>query len=397
MGRIARAIRRYGSGWTVRLVVGLTFCWISQSLASLKPWGELQKESIILEPPDEYLSDTRFTPDKLHWFVPTNARTNFLEQLNAFDLTREQHAKLKDFTHWRSSTNGWRYSPDRELLLDLSSLGRTQIYTLLSKYPENIYQRTPFILSSPNVDACLANSGLSVQTLNQLKRLLYKRESCWCFSDMAVPPHEFKQLLKTLCRIPSLILKLHITPASDVDALVRYWGKQETATEAGVLLKSLAKMPQGATLDIVHLLPRFARERLYRFPDKSEHEILAQQNCFWTALNFFNGEPDDRFGDNEFLNETIKTKYARTNDDPQFGDVVGLADDSGRIIHCSVYIADETVFTKNGGYRLKPWVLMTIPDMMARYSMMGAHQLVTFRSKATSTAQERVSEVPALN
>lgn len=382
-------------------ILAATFCLISHAFASLKSWGEIARETIILEPPDDYLSDSRFAAEKLHWFLPANARTNFSEQLDSFDLTREQRAKLQDFTRWKSSTNGWRYSPGRELLLDLSSAGRSQIYALLSQYPENIYQRTPFILPSSEVDACLVNSGLNLETLGRLKRLLYQRESVWCFSDMAVfedlPAEEFKRLLKTLCRIPTVMLKLHVTPESDVDALVQYWGREETAREVAVLLKSLAKMPQGATLDIVHLLPRFARERLYRFPDKSEREIVVQQNCFWTALNFFNGEPDDRLAENEFLNNTIKTKYTRINEEPQFGDLVGLADSSGRIIHCSVYIADDTVFTKNGGYHLKPWVLMTVPDMVTRYAMMGARQKVIFRPKPKSGATEGTALLPRVN
>jgi hypothetical protein len=372
------------------LILLVLYCSIWRASASLGPWGDVQRQTILLEPPDDYLSSARFRSEELDWFVPVEGRTNFLQQLDSFDLLREQRAKLQDITHWRTTTNGWRYAPDSDLLFGLSSLARGQIYLLLSKYPKNIFHTNPFVLHDADADISLAGSGLTLETIRTVKQLLYKRGPSWCFSDMRVfeqlPADEFKRLLKALNRTPSVILELHVSPESDVSALVRYWGKHGSEAEVRTLLESLVKVPGGAAVDIAHLLPRFARERLYRFPDKSHPESVAREQCFWSALNFFNKEPDDRFAKTKYVNEALAGNYYRVHDDPAFGDLVVLADESGHIMHCSVYIADDTVFTKNGGYLVIPWTLMKIPEMMARYSVIGARQILTLRPKPTSTA-----------
>lgn len=40
----------------------------------------------------------------------------------------------------------------------------------------------------------------------------------------------------------------------------------------------------------------------------------------------------------------------------------------GTIIHSSVYLADDIVFTKNGATALYPWMLASISDLVNQYS-----------------------------
>jgi hypothetical protein len=378
------------SAWVfVLILLGLFSGVISESaLAASKPWGELQTESIILEPPDEYLSNDRPTLEQLDWFFASETRTNFLEQIKFFDLTTEQRAAIQDARSWRSATNGYRFSPSPKLILGMSQLARGQIYLLLARHPENVYHHTPFILQMTALDAGLANSGLASETLSLLKRLLYKRGPSWCFSDMGVfrdlPRDEFKRLLKTLARVMTVVLKLHMTPESDVNALVRYWGKSGTERHVRTLLESLAKVPGGATIDVTHLLPPLARERLYRYPDPSQTNALTQQQCYWTALNFLNERSDDRYSKPKFVKEAVERDYVRVRGEAGFGDLVIITDGSDQLLHTSVYIADDMVFTKNGGFLLTPWVLMKIPEMVSAYSTAGPIKVMTIRQKQNS-------------
>jgi hypothetical protein len=357
-------------------------------IAASKPWGELQSESIILEPPDEYLSNDRPSLEQLDWFLPRESRTNFLEQVKFFDLTKDQRAAIQEAGSWRSVANGYRFSPSPKLILEMSQLARGQIYLILAQHPENTYQHLPFILQMTALDEGLANSGLASETLSLLKRLLYKRGPSWCFSDMSVfrdlPRDEFKRLLKTLARVMTVVLKLHLAPESDVNSLVRYWGKSGTERHVRTLLESLAKVPGGATIDVTHLLPPFARERLYKYPWPSQTNAVAQQQCYWTALNFLNEHPDDRYSKPKFVKEAIERDYLRVRGEAGFGDLVIITDGSDQLLHTSVYIADDMVFTKNGGFLLTPWVLMKIPEMVAAYSTTGPIKIMTIRLKQNS-------------
>jgi len=48
-------------------------------------------------------------------------------------------------------------------------------------------------------------------------------------------------------------------------------------------------------------------------------------------------------------------------------------------VHCRR--AGDIVFTKNGGNRFKPWVLMHLSDVVDYYSLNGQVQLTSFRLK----------------
>ena len=61
--------------------------------------------------------------------------------------------------------------------------------------------------------------------------------------------------MKTLLRKATLLLRLHITPNTDINTLSRYWGKAGQGLNIQPMLESLTKLPQGARMDIVELLP----------------------------------------------------------------------------------------------------------------------------------------------
>jgi len=84
----------------------------------------------------------------------------------------------------------------------------------------------------------------------------------------------------------------------------------------------------------------------------------------WTALNFFNDPPDDRFLDPNVAIERLQRDYYLVHDDFELGDVVALLDERGRIFHVAVHIADEFVFTKNGYSALAPWVILSLDDLL---------------------------------
>jgi len=102
-------------------------------------------------------------------------------------------------------------------------------------------------------------------------------------------------------------------------------------------------------------------------------------------MNFFNANPDTNFFDATYTSRVLHSDYLRVQDAPAYGDIVALSNASGEIFHTCVYIAEDFVFTKNGGESEEPWVLMKLPDvLMLYYSADRSGSLSFFRRKDMS-------------
>jgi hypothetical protein len=128
-------------------------------------------------------------------------------------------------------------------------------------------------------------------------------------------------------------------------------------------------------------MPAFARTRLYTYPDPQSSPVEPRKDCLWTALNFFNDQPDNRYLDSDFAERVLHTQFERRQSDPRFGDLVVLPGPTGDWVHMGVYIADGVVFTKGGVGKVQPWVLMKIPDMMMRFRSLSSVQPVIYARK----------------
>jgi len=175
-------------------------------------------------------------------------------------------------------------------------------------------------------------------------------------------------------------MRLVITPQSDIDGIIRYWRKGGRAEAIRPLLESMAKVRGGAALNISYLLSPFAEVRLYTYADASKGLDAFKQNCFWTAMNFFNDKPDPQFVSAENTRRALAQDYRSIAGQPIYGDLVVVEDKCGKLIHTCVYLADDVVFTKNGADYMQPWVLMKIPDVVAYYDSRERIRLRFYRS-----------------
>src|SRR5262249_33268144 len=192
--------------------------------------------------------------------------------------------------------------------------------------------------------------------------------------------------VQALCAVPAYLLRLRITPDSDVDGLVKYWGKGGRERFVAPLISSLARVPGGAELNISYLLPPFARLRLYTYPEAWDDPTAAEQDCIFTALNFFKATPDTNFLQQACRERVLNSEYAVIGDEPALGDLVVLVGADNHVVHASVYIAEGFVFTKNGANRAQPWVLMKMPDVLAVYNTQETSRHVVFlRHKESDT------------
>jgi hypothetical protein len=176
------------------------------------------------------------------------------------------------------------------------------------------------------------------------------------------------RFVKTLARRNTLLAKVRINEQTDVEKLVAYWGFDGRAKDLRPLIESLRRVPGGATLDVAHLLPPFARRRMYTYPVPTNDPRAGRRDGLWTALNFFNETPDDRFADPQVAINAISANYYPISGGAQLGDLMVLLTRTDQLIHCATYVADDVVFTKNGPAYLQPWMFQRLGDMVEYHS-----------------------------
>jgi len=351
------------------------------------PWGDIEYVRILLERPDAFVSVNYELPPFTGWTFPGWSVEKAQQLLRDCGLSPAQFSALFQTNRWNASASGCQVLVDKDTLLRLPDAARRKIYEVLAGFPENGLHARPFTFNSESLDEWFEDSDLSSQTVGLIKRLAYMQDRSVCFSDLSVvfagidSPTEKRRLLKTLSRQQAVLMNLKITPASDVRSLVSYWGRGGRAKDIEPLLESLVKVREGVKLDVAHLLPPFARRRLYTYPFPTEDASQAAEDCFWTAFNFFNDVPDDRFHDPAQMQQILAKDYYPVRGDLTYGDVVMLVDTNRMASHAAVYIADDKVFTKNGTNYNQPWLFMDMQDMAAYYPGSGPMRLQAYRQK----------------
>jgi hypothetical protein len=359
-----------------------------KSSAATPPWGELVKYDIQLERPEEYAafefnhcrnrdwSFGRMTPGQARQLMTTcGLPMNLIEHALSPKLAKVVDGKFV-------------VTPDEELITSLTAELREKLYAELARQSENHYMHSPFSFPTADFAGVFDGTSLDDATKALVQKLAYRRGERTYFSDLGfvldhVPTDEGRlEVVKALSRLSAVMVRLQITPDSDIDKLVNYW-----TTAPGVrpkdlrpLLESVQRRDDGGTVSLVYLLPPFARERLFTFPLHAEFGE-AEVDCHWSTMNFFSEDPDHRFTDLNYTSAYIATNYYSIAKPSRYGDLVFVLGEKGDAIHSAVYIADDIVFTKNGRNYGQPWLLMRLKDVVAAYPTSREPQLVFYRNK----------------
>lgn len=350
-------------------------------------WGELEFTRIRIELPDKLLPANFAQTRPLRWFFKGMSSESVLALFDAASLTPAQREDLCNTSRWQVGLDGFAILPSKETVLTLNPKARAMIYSTLAQFPENVPQNSPALYRANLVDEWFDRSGLLPQTIALVKQLLYRRGTSVLFADYDVvlpllpDEKEKRRLMKTLSRESTLLAKLRLTDETNVDALVAYWGVGGYEHNVQAILASLPVDENGFEVDIAHLLPPFARKRLYTYPPASQQTNPLNRDCHWTCMNFFAETPDDVYADTPQVLEALKRDYVQIERPSKLGDVILFVTPAQQCIHSCVFIADDIVFTKNGANYTKPWILMELADLKAMYSNYGAFTLKFFRRK----------------
>lgn len=353
------------------------------------PWGVLVRQPIVISPPLEQVPSDWGPLDPIEWRFPGATRDMVQQVLAGSGLTPDQVAKLMAATSSDSRVGGQVVRPDPDLVRSMSPAVRKFLYELLAKTPVNPRQNQAYRFSGSDVDAWLRPGVVSPRLQEMIKPLIYQSGDFMYFADIDLirqqvkDQEELHKLAKSLLRVPTYLVELRIDSSAQFDEIAEYWGRGGRRTDIRPLLESISTGSHQA-VDISHLLPPLARLNLYRYPKVSMQDLgkSALANCFWTALNFFEQDPDNRLMDINAAVKKLQNDYFLVHDNYQLGDVVVFSDDDGQIFHVAVHLADDLVFTKNGLSPLSPWVIMPLERLKGYYvQSTNTWQILHYRRK----------------
>ena len=350
------------------------------------PWGKLEMSRILIEPPEDFIPAQAVAPVPPRWFFKGYDDTELAALWAKAGLSEAQRTRLVAQTQRDAARDVSVVTPEPEFVLNLSPQSRGVIYAVLAKWRENRPQNDPFRIRADSLDEWFDESLMSPEIIPLVQRLIYHRNNIAFFSDqdLVLPrlaPQQRGRFIKNMSRKSALLVNLVVPHDADVDALARYWGAGRRNKDVKPLLDSLAQRASGGSIDIAHLLPSFARTLLYTYPLPSLRAEDATHDCHWTALNFYSQQPDERFGDIGFVQQTLVNDYYPTGGAPALGDIIVMLEHDGQVVHSCVYIADNIVFTKNGASFSTPWQLARLENVAAFYSLNEPVEIRRYRAR----------------
>ena len=338
------------------------------------PWGDIEYHFMYLEASERMVSSFKIPTTTPRWSFPGAT----VQQLAAFfDSARVPEAWSQI---WLSppcliqQDGVLHILPPIEHLEELMPEQRAFIYLELSKSDLNEFHRDPVTIVSGSMEDFLRGTDIAPEHVRWMARMAYQRGGVLCFSDFqalmsrARSDAEAMRLFKACSRTRGIFARLKVTAQSDFKALAHYWSASGRSKDITNMFQSFAENQPPGGIDLIHLLPPLARRLLNSYPslDLAMHGRMA--DCHWSSLNFFNSEPRGYFLNTGLAAKHVLENFDRVETPYQFGHVLFFLDEAaGNAYHSCVYLADDLVFTKNGGNTVKPWTIKLLSDVKQIY------------------------------
>lgn len=348
------------------------------------PWGTIEISEIVVSPPrNVFMYD--YGDEQARWVFPDCSYDKIDGYLSNLGIPAELISKLKRFAAPYDGGKGTVVSPPSDQVWGLTPEIRESLYSRLAQFKENPIQREPFRFHGESFDAWFEGSGVSSSLVESVRKLCYRHNGYWLFSDLQLiwslvdSPFAWTRFLQTLYQEQALSLKLRVPQDQDTAALAAYWGGAGELPQMDPVLNTARR--QGQAVEIVYLLPPFARSRLNTYVNPSSMASGTVYNCHWAALNFFSQSPDNRFGKTEIAADYINANCSVVTGDPQYGDICAIVNKEGKLVHSCTYVAADIVFTKNGDAVFAPFVLDRLRNVRSLYRFYGGVKMVVVRPK----------------
>ena len=348
---------------------------VSPESVKLKPgpWGDVEYVPITIDAPEELLGVKKVEEAKVEWFFKGFSRESLGKFLDHLGVSSGQRNQLLDPRVLSNAPDGLTMAPPREAILALSPAALDGIYRTLG--PSKVNESSKWEFLSSYLDKFRIN-GVSEETEALVRKFSIvngKFLICYCmpfvFSGVQAYPEKVA-LAKALTQQKTMLLKLHVSPQTDINSLAAYWGKAFWTTDVKAILESLKELPHGGTMDVIELLPPIPTSLLYTYPipPSTLHGSFISKNCTWTAFNFFRDPPDSNYSNPYYVMKKIESEYFPVNSDPRYGDVVLFLTPDDFLVHAAVFVADDIVYSKNGDNTNHPWIFTRISDLTESFS-----------------------------
>jgi hypothetical protein len=340
------------------------------------PWGTLEISEIELAPALDLVRETVVEPVAGLWYFPGWDEARLAAFLDAGPLPAPLRAELAVTIQAHAPPGGAILEPSPALVMELPPEARAYLYNELATHSINRAQANAHRHAGPSLERWMHGVPLDPPTSALLERLVYRNGRLLFFADEAMLLPRIadeatrSRVRKALARERTFLIKLRLDDDSDTRGLADYWGAGRRAKDVFPLLDSLQRRRGERTLDVVHLLPPFARRHLYTYPDASQERSPSApaKDCHWTTVNFFATDGTRAIDSEQVLRSQLLAGAQQIRREQlRFGDVV-LYLDGERLVHSSVHVADGIVFTKNGTNFSSPWMFSELDELVDHYA-----------------------------
>jgi hypothetical protein len=338
------------------------------------PWGRLEYQPLYLTAPESILDDFPTPNPQPRWCFADSTSALVRELLTTEGLDPAVRDRLFADPRARRDEEGvFTLFPTVADIESLKPDVRDAICHELAKYPQNPFHYEPVLVPDGNVNEWLRGTGLPDQIIELIRQLAWRDGDATLFSDFrtllshAGGDSEARRWVRILTRTRAVSVFLKVDATDDLPALRRYWSAGYHRKDSLPMLNAAAETAGGGRLDLIHLLPPLPRRLAYAYTTPELERTGQTPNCHWTSLNFFNYTRQNIYLDLKLAASEVLEDYDRVNGPATFGDILFFLDEKGNAFHSCVYLADDLVFTKNGGNTVMPWIITRLGDVKQLY------------------------------
>ena len=353
------------------------------------PWGKLRCIPIYLEAPNGMVDEIALPRSRPRWAFPRNVEAQLPTFFETAGLPEDFVAELLNPESRTYHEDMLYIFPSVKQLEAMTPSMRELIYPDLARFPENRFHHYPILFTSRTANEWLATCSLRPELIAKIKRMTWMRDGVIAFSDVsaliaqAESHSEARQIHKFCSRNRAIMVQLELTDDTDVEALLDYWTLHSKPRRKSIepIIRSVRELKGVKYLPLAHVLPPLARKLVYTYPDSAFLKEDLLPFCHWTALNFFNYEPDHALANERFAASFVNENFTQVTPPYSYGDMICFVSNGDSVFHSCIYLAADLVYTKNGENRFNPWLIMPFEDVKSRYTFQREATIEVYRKR----------------